>query len=53
VIAEQDNKSYILETLQDPAAVVVYDITDPTSPTWDSGWIAQFVDYSIGDGVST
>lgn len=53
VIAEHDGKSYVLATLQDPAAVVVYDITDPTNPTWDSGAIAQFTDYSTGDGEST
>ena len=53
VIAEHEGKSYVLATLQDPAAVVVYDITDPTNPTWDSGAIAQFVDYSAGDGEST
>ena len=53
VIAEHDGKSYALATLQDPAAVVVYDITDPTNPTWDSGAIAQFEDYSTGDGEST
>ena len=53
VIAEHDGKSYVLATLQDPAAVVVYDITDPTNPTWDSGAIAQLEDYSTGDGEST
>ena len=53
VIAEHDGKSYALATLQDPAAVVVYDITDPTNPTWDSGAIAQLEDYSTGDGEST
>ena len=53
VIAEHDGKSYVLATLQDPAAVVVYDITDPTNPTWDSGAITQLVDYSTGDGEST
>ena len=53
VIAEHDGKSYVLATLQDPAAVVVYDITDPTNPTWDSGAITQVVDYSTGDGEST
>ena len=36
----------------DAAAVVVYDITDPTNPTWDSGAIAQLVDYSRVDGES-
>ena len=53
VIAEYDGKSYVLATLQDPAAVVVYDITDPTNPTWDSGAITQVIDYSTGDGEST
>ena len=53
VIAEHNGKSYALATLQDPAAVVVYDITDPTNPTWDSGAIAQLEDYSTGDGEST
>ena len=53
VIAEHDGKSYVLATLQDPAAVVVYDITDPANPTWDSGAITQVVDYSTGDGEST
>ena len=43
----------MLATLQDPAAVVVYEITDPTNPTWDSGAITQVVDYSTGDGEST
>ena len=53
VIAEHDGKSYVLASLQDPAAVVVYDITDPTNPTWDSGEIVQLVDYSTGEGEST
>ena len=52
VIAEHDGKSFVLASLQDPAAVVVYDITDPTNPTWDSGAIAQLVDYSRVDGES-
>ena len=52
VIAEHEGKSYVLATLQDPAAVVVYDITDPANPTWDSGAIAQLVDYSRVDGTS-
>ena len=52
VIAEHDGKSYVLASLQDPAAVVVYDITDPTNPTWDSGEIVQLVDYSTGEGES-
>ena len=52
VIAEHEGRSYVLATLQDPAAVVVYDITDPTNPTWDSGAIAQLVDYSRVDGES-
>ena len=52
VIAEHDGKSFVLASLQDPAAVVVYDITDPTNPTWDSGEIVQLVDYSTGEGES-
>lgn len=52
VIAEHDGKSYVLASLQDPAAVVVYDITDPTNPTWDSGEIVQLLDYSTGEGES-
>jgi len=43
----------LLATLQDPAAVVVYDITDPTTPVWDSGAITQMIDYSTGCGGST
>ena len=39
--------------MQDPAAVVVYNITDPANPTRDPGAIAQLVDYSTGDGEST
>tara|TARA_B110000438_G_C15806656_1_gene647705 strand:+ start:430 stop:1677 length:1248 start_codon:yes stop_codon:yes gene_type:complete len=53
VIAEEGDKSYVLASLQDPAAVVVYDITDPTNPTWDSGEIVQLIDYSTGEGEST
>ena len=53
VIAEHDGKEFLLATLQDPAAVVVYDITDPTTPIWDSGAITQMIDYSTGDGEST
>ena len=53
VIAEHDGKSFLLATLQDPAAVVVYDITDPTNPTWDSGAITQLIDYSTSGGEST
>ena len=53
VIAEHDGKEFLLATLQDPAAVVVYDITDPTTPVWDSGAITQMIDYSTGDGEST
>ena len=31
---------------------MVYDIKDPTNPTWDSGEIVQLVDYSTGEGES-
>ena len=33
-----------LATLQDPSAVVVYNITDPTNPVYDS--ITQLIDYT-------
>ncbi len=45
VIAEYDGKEFLLATLQDPVAVVVYDITDPTTPIWDH--ILFLVRYSV------
>ena len=53
VIAEEGGKSFVMATLQDAGGVVVYDITDPTNPTYDSGAITQMVDYTSGDGEST
>ena len=46
VIEEYNGEMYVLATLQDPSAVVVYNITDPTNPVYDSGVITQFIDYT-------
>ena len=45
VIVEEGGKMFFLTTLQDPGAVVVYDITDPANPVWDSGAITELNDY--------
>ena len=42
-----------MATLQDAGAVVVYDITDPSNPTWDSGAITEINNYTNEiDGTS-
>ena len=46
VIAENAGQMFVLATLQDPSAVVVYNITDPTNPVYDSGVITQLIDYT-------
>ena len=53
VIAEHNGEMYVLATLQDPSAVVVYNITDPSSPVYDSGVITQLIDYTAVDGASS
>ena len=45
VIVEEGGKMFFLTTLQDAGAVVVYDITDPANPVWDSGAITELNDY--------
>ena len=50
VIVEKGDEKFVLASLQDPAAVVVYNITDPTSPVYDSGEIVQLVDYTTVEG---
>ncbi len=45
-IIEAGGKTFVLSTLQDPGAVVVYDITDPTNPVYDSGAITEMNDYT-------
>ena len=42
VIAEAGGKSFVLTTLQDAGAVVVYDITDP-NPKYDSGLLLNLM----------
>ena len=42
-----------MATLQDPGSVVVYNITDPQNPFYDSGVITELNDYTtIIDGSS-
>ena len=50
VIVEKGDETFVLASLQDPAAVVVYNITNPTSPVYDSGEIVQLVDYTTVEG---
>jgi len=46
VIVEAGDKTFVLTTLQDAGAVVVYDITDPENPKYDSGTITEMNDYT-------
>ena len=53
VIVEAGEKTFVMATLQDAGAVVVYDITDPSNPTWDSGAITEINNYTNEiDGTS-
>tara|TARA_B100000131_G_scaffold138308_1_gene134672 strand:- start:2797 stop:4050 length:1254 start_codon:yes stop_codon:yes gene_type:complete len=53
IIVEEGGKSFVMATLQDAGAVVVYDITDPANPIWDSGAITELNDYTpFVDGSS-
>ena len=53
VIVEAGGKAFVMTTLQDAGAVVVYDITDPANPKFDSGAITEMNDYtSQSDGES-
>ena len=53
VIAETGGKVFVLSTLQDAGGVVVYDITDPANPKFDSGAITEMNDYTAQtDGES-
>ena len=53
VIVEEGGIMFFLTTLQDAGAVVVYDITDPGNPVWDSGAITEMNDYTTQtDGES-
>ncbi len=50
LILDKDDPSYMLSTLQDNWAVVVYNITDPMNPVYDSGAISELNDYTQQDG---
>ena len=50
VIVEEGSKTFVMASLQDPGAVVVYDITDPTNPIYDSGAIVEMNDYTTVEG---
>jgi hypothetical protein len=53
-VVEKDGKVFVLTTLQDPSAVVVYNITNPANPVYDSGAITELNDYTQEDnGEST
>ena len=39
-----------MTTLQDAGAVVVYEITDPTNPVYDSGAITELNNYTLEEG---
>mgnify|MGYP001161532343 FL=1 len=50
LILDKDDQSFMLSTLQDAGAVVVYNITDPLNPVYDSGAISELNDYTQQDG---
>ena len=53
VIVEAGLQTFVMATLQDPGSVVVYNITDPQNPFYDSGVITELNDYTtITDGSS-
>ena len=53
VIEEYNGEMYDLATLQDPSAVVVFNITDPPNPVGDSGVITQLIDYTVDDSAES
>ena len=50
VIVEEGSKTFVMTSLQDPGGVVVYNITDPTNPVYDSGAIVEMNDYTTVEG---
>ena len=50
LILDKDDQSFMLSTLQDAGAVVVYNITNPLNPVYDSGAISELNDYTQQDG---
>ena len=53
VIVEAGDKTFVMATLQDAGAVVVYNITDPANPIYDSGAITELNDYTKIEGLSS
>lgn len=53
VIVEEEDQTFVLATLQDAGAVVVYNITNPSDPIYDSGAITQLVDYTSDDSAES
>ena len=50
LIVDKDDQSFMISTLQDAGAVVVYNITDPLNPVYDSGAITELDDYTQEEG---
>ena len=50
LILDKEDQSFMISTLQDAGAVVVYNITDPMNPVYDSGAISELNDYTQQDG---
>ena len=53
VIVENNDMMFALTTLQDAGGVVVYNITDPSNPIFDSGAITQIIDYTVETGAES
>ena len=53
VIVEAGDKTFVMATIQDAGAVVVYNITDPANPIYDSGAITELNDYTKIEGLSS
>ena len=53
VIVENNDMMFALATLQDAGGVVVYNITNPSNPTYDSGAITQIIDYTVETGAES
>ena len=50
LIVDREDQSFMISTLQDAGAVVVYNITDPLNPVYDSGAITELDDYTQEEG---
>ena len=50
LIVDKDEQTFAMTTLQDAGAVVVYEITDPANPVYDSGAITELNNYTLEEG---